>query len=176
MKKFGVVLMALMAAAIIGFAGCASGPRQPPGPAAEPFTIDFEGLGIQTRNEEAFTQRWDDFFIRFPEFPGVNFTAFSRVTIRVNYFDIDGNQIEHADDLAMVTLIYNPAGDWRGPEDGPGPNTPLKQFNIGGDWGSVHTYRGSIVRLTQAPGGVLFQNSQLRVRYIEVTEITFHNR
>jgi len=174
MRKFAVVLSVLVVGAAAGFVGCGTG--QPARPTAEPFTIDFAALGIQTRNEEAFTQRWDDFFIRLPEFADVDFTAFSRVTIRVDYFDIDGNPIEHADDLAMVTLIYDPAGDWRGPDDGPGPNTPLKQFNIGGDWGSIHTYRGSIMRLTRAPGGILFQNSQLHVRYIEVVEVTFHNR
>ena len=176
MKKIAFALVSLVVAAAIGFVGCAGGPRPAAGPPPEPFSIDFEALGIPTRNEEAFTQRWDDFFIALPEFPEIDFTRFSRVTMTANYFDIDGNMLEHADDLVMVTIVYDPAGDWRGPPDGPGPNTPLKQFNVGGPFGSIHTERGSILRLTRAPGGILFQNSQLHVRYIEVTEITFHNR
>ena len=173
MKRIGVVLVALMVAAAIGFVGCAG---TPDGPVAEPFTIDFEGLGIQTRNETAFTQRWDDLLILFPEFPGVDFTEFRRVTIRANAYDADGQPVDPADDVMMVTLVYDPAGDIRGPADGPGPNTPLNQFNIHGPSGSVHTYRGSIMRLTRAPGAILLQNSSALVRYIEVTEVTFHNR
>ena len=140
------------------------------------FTIDFVGLGLSTRNGVAFTQRWDDFFIRFPEFPYVDFTAFSRVTIRADAFGAGSEPIAPADTMIMVTLIYDPAGDLRGPPTDPGPNTPLRQFNVGGPSGTVHTERGSSVNLTQAPGGVLFQNSDIAVRYIEVVEVTFYNR
>jgi len=177
MKKMGIVFVTLMVAATIGFVGCGGTPRAPAVPPAEPLTVDLSLLA-EVRNPVAFTQRWDDFLIVFPEgmFDGVDFRAFQRVTITANYFDIDGNQLDHGDDLVMVTLIYDPLGDLRGPPDGPGPNTPLKQFNVGGPFGSIHTERGSIMRLTRTPGAVLFQNSQLHVRYIEVTEITFHNR
>jgi len=179
MKKLGIVLAAL---AVIGLSGCATREVIPP---AEPLTVDLSLLP-QVRNEASLlgqvgatgaTGTWVDFKILLPEFPGVDFRAFSRVTIRADYFDADGNLIYPDNDLVMVTLVYDPAGDLRGPPDGPGRNTPLKQFNLGGDWGSVHTYRGSLVRLTQAPGAVLFQNTTTRaVAYIEITELTFHNR
>jgi len=174
MKKFALVLVTLMVVAAIGFVGCAGTPRAA-GPVAEPFEVDLSLLPM-VRNEAPFTQRWDDLLIRFPEFPGVDFTQFGRVTIRANAFDADGNLMDPGDDIMMVTLIYDPEGDIRGPDMGPGPNTPLKQFNVHGPSGNVHTYRGSIMRLTRTPGAILFQNSSPMARYIEVTEITFHNR
>jgi len=175
MKKFGLVLVTLMVVAAIGFVGCAGGPRHAPGEGPE-FSFDLEGLGIQTRNEEALAGRWADLLIMLPEIPDVDFTAFSRVTIVANYFNEAGEQIPHQDDMVMVTLVYDPAGDIRGPEMGPGPNTPLKQFNVGGGSGSVHRERGSILRLTRQPMAVLLQNANAMVRYIELVELTFHNR
>jgi len=175
MKKFGVVLGVLVVGMALGFAGCAGGPRHAPGEGPE-FAVDLVAYEIQTRNEEALAGRWADFMILLPEFPDVDFTQFSRVTIVANYFDADGEQLAHQDDMVMVTLIYDPSGDIRGPEMGPGPNTPLKQFNVGGGSGSVHRERGSILRLTRQPMAVLLQNASPAVRYIELVELTFHNR
>jgi hypothetical protein len=75
----------------------------------------------------------------------------------------------------MVSLIYDLKGDIRGPEMGPGKNTPLKEFNVGGVSGSVSSEKGVRITLTQQPGAILFQNSNAGVKFIEVTEITFHN-
>jgi|GEM_PF-1346285 len=140
------------------------------------FAIDFEDLNLPIRNEETLAVRWDDFMIRLPDFPDVDFTAFSRVTIRATAFDADGEEFPPDNDLIMVTIMYDLEGDWRGPDLGPGPNTPLKQFNVGGPAGNVHTEEGVPISLTQAPGGILFQNLILDVSYIEVLEVTFHNR
>jgi len=177
MRKFAVVLVALMAVAAIGFMGCESVPGA--GGDFDPnlsFTIDFAGMGIPTRNDVALAGTWADFMIDLPEFPDVDFTEFSRVTITANYFNAAGDLLPMMDGMVMVTLVYDTEGDIRGPEMGPGPNTPLKQFNVGGPFGSVHLHRGSPLRLTQAPGGILFQNASGSVAYIEVTEVTFHNR
>jgi len=172
MKRMGVVAAIVVSLAVIGFTGCASGPERDPDAY---FTIDLSGF--QTRNQVAFYRQWDDFFITFPDgFPGVDFNDFSRVTIRAVAFDAYGEPLPPGDSMIMVTLIYDMGGDQRGPAEGPGPNTPLKEFNVGGSMGTVHTRRGSRLTLNREPGGILFQNANAIVRYIEVQEITFHNR
>ena len=144
--------------------------------AQDRYTVPLNTLPA-TRNAEPFTKRFDDFLIRFPAFPAnINWSNFDRVIVRARYFNAAGNEIRQQDDRAMVVLIYDPAGDIRGPEMGPGPNTPLKQFNIGGGSGSVHRDGGSAIRLDKAPGAILFQNSHADVRFIEVDEITFFKR
>jgi len=173
MKRVGIVTAVVVSLAVVGFMGCAGGPERDPDAF---FTVDFAGWGLQTRNAAPLGGQWADFLIRFPdEIHDIDFRAFSRVTIRANAFNADGEPLQ-GDDLMMVTVIYDMAGDIRGPEGGPGPNTPLKEFNVGGSMGTVHTRRGTPLRLNRAPEGVLFQNSNAIVRYIEVVEITFHNR
>jgi len=173
MKRMGIVAAVAVSLAVIGFTGCASGPERDPDAF---FTIDFDGLGLATRNPVALGGQWADFLIALPEFPGVDFNDFSRVTIRALAFDVDGQPLPPADSMIMVTIIYDMGGDIRGPAEGPGPNTPLKEFNVGGGMGSVHTNRGARLTLNRAPGGMLFQNANAMVRYIEVQEVTFHNR
>jgi len=180
MKKISVVFAALTVVAVIGFMGCAGTPRQAPIElATEPFVVDLSLLPL-VRNEVAFTRQWDDLIIRFPEgmFDGVDLRAFQRVTITADYFDVDGNFIEPDNDFAMVVLVYDLDRNFGDSPDGmmPGPNSPVRQMNLGGSWGSVHTEQGSLIRLTRAPDGIVFHNSSMHVRYIEVTGITFHNR
>jgi len=173
MKRMGIVAAVVVSLAVMGFTGCASGPERDPDAF---FTVDFAGLGLHTRNQVALGGQWADFLIAFPEFPGVDFNDFSRVTIRALAFDAEGQSLPPADSMIMVTLIYDMGDDIRGPAEGPGPNTPLKEFNVGGGMGSVHTNRGVRLTLRRAPGGILFQNANAIVRYIEVQEVTFHNR
>jgi len=73
-------------------------------------------------------------------------------------------------------LVYdfNP-GDLRGPAMGPGANTPVKEFNVGGFSGIISTDKGIRMRLTKPPKAILFQNNHVGVKFIEVTEITFHD-
>jgi len=138
------------------------------------YTVDLSTLPM-VRNEKPFTKRHDDLLIPFPEFP-VDVASYSRITIRAKYFDSNGNEIRQNDDNVMVTLIYDVNGDIRGPSNGTGSNTPLKEFHVGGFSGNVHRDRGVRIRLRQAPGAILFQNANPSVKYIEVTEITFHDR
>jgi len=180
MKKLSVVFAAFVAAAVIGFAGCAGTPRQPPVElATEPFTVDLSTLPL-VRNEAPFTRQWDDLIIPFPEgtFDGIDLRAFQRLTVRADYFDADGNFIEPDNDFVMVVLVYDLSRNFGDSPDGmmPGPNSPVRQMNLGGAWGSIHTERGSLIRVTRAPEAIVFHNSSMHVRYVEVTEITFHNR
>ena len=172
MKKFGFVIAIVTALVLIGCATGGGGGGAAAGSGDE-FNVDLSTLAF-VRNEAPLAARWADHFIPFPEFP-VDVTQFQRLTVKALYFDEDGEEITQGDGNVMVTLIYDPDGDWRGPEMGPGPNTPVKEFNVGGFSGMVSTDRGTRIRLNRAPGGILFQNANAAVRYIEVTEIKFHN-
>jgi hypothetical protein len=189
MKKISVILAVL---AILALAGCASsggGGGSSGGSGAAPYSVDLSKLravtlgpgdvvgeptGLSVRNSTPFAKNYDDLFILFPsDMPDV--TGYARVTIRCKYFNADGGEMAQGDSNAMVSLIYDINGDKRGPEMGAGPNTPLKEFNVGGFSGTVSTDRGTRVVLRQNPSAILFQNSNANVRFIEVTEITFHN-
>jgi len=174
MKRTGKVTAVVVALtlAAVGFMGCAGGPERDPDAF---FTVDFEALGLPIRSGP-LAGNWADFLIPFPEFEGVDFNDFGRVTIRAVAINEEGNVMPPADSMIMVTLIYDLGGDIRGPAEGPGPNTPLKQFNVGGPMGTVHGNRGVALNLNRAPGGILFQNANAAVQYIEVLEVTFHNR
>jgi len=99
--------------------------------AQDRLTVDLKTLPA-TRNEAAFTKSWDDFLVEFPVWPAnINWANFNRVIVRIKYFDANNQEIPQADSQVMVTLIYDPKGDIRGPENGTGPNTPLKVQNVG---------------------------------------------
>jgi hypothetical protein len=187
MKKISVILAVLV---ILVFAGCASsGGGGGAASGAAPYSVDLSKLravtlgagdavgeptGLSVRNRNAFTKNYDDLFLLFPsDMPDV--TGYARITIKCKYFNADNEEINQGDSNAMVVLVYDINGDKRGPEMGAGPNTPLKEFNVGGFSGQVSTDRGVRLNLRQNPGAILFQNSNTNVKFIEVTEITFHN-
>jgi len=182
MKKICAILVVLV---VLGLVGCASSSSGGDAPYSVnlsrlravrlgPGDVVGEPTGLSVRNRNAFTKNYDDLFILFPsDMPDV--TKYQRVTIRCKYFNEAGEEITQGDGNAMVTLIYDINSDKRGPEVGPGPNTPLKATNIGGFSGEVSTDRGVRITLSQKPAAILFQNSNAGVKFIEVTEITFHN-
>jgi hypothetical protein len=176
MKKLGIIVAVLVAISLIGCGtgGGGGGARATGG--AEPFIVDLSTLPL-VRNPEPLTKAWDDVFIPLPaaSVPS-DMSGFNRVTITADYFTAGGDQIPHGDANVMVTLVYDPEGDWRGPSMGPGPNTPVKEFNVGGFSGMIHRDRGVRVNLRQAPGGVLLQNnSGSAVAFIELTSLVFHS-
>jgi hypothetical protein len=183
MKKIGVILIAI---AILGLAGCAGSSKK--GGTSEPFVVDMSTLtvvaldgtpigdGTAVKNPKPFTKNYDDLMILFGPFPaGFDWPSHARLTVAITCYDGDGKEIAPADGNAMVSLIYDIKGDIRGPDMGPGPNTPLKEMNIGGYSGTLHKERGARSRLTNAPQAILFQNSDAKVKFIEVTSIMFHD-
>jgi len=126
------------------------------------------------KNPAPFARKYDNLLFLFPQLPA-DVTKYKRVTINCKYYTAGGEEIGQADTRAMVTLITDIKGDLRGPDMGPGKNTPLKEFNVGGFSGLVSSDKGVRVLLSQPPGAILFQNSDDSVKFIEVTQITFHN-
>jgi len=165
MKKIGPIFLALFL--IVGAVSIFAQDR---------LTVDLSTLPL-TKNDTPFTKNYDDLLITFPAWPSnINWANFNRIIVKAKYFGADGSERKQADTEAMVSLIYDLKGDIRGPDMGPGPNTPLKQFNVGGPSGGISRDTGSAVRLTKAPEAILFQNSNVNVKFIEVTEITFFKR
>jgi hypothetical protein len=191
MKKLGIVIAVF---AILTLAGCASSGGSASGDGAPPFTVDLstvnqhvrieesrgvdrigDSLGPVMRNVEAYTGSWQGAIFVFPD----NFmdpTQYTRVTIRLKYFNAAGEELAPRDSMGMAVLIYDLEGTWHGPEMGAGPNTPLKEFNIGGFSGLADKDRGVRVRLNRAPKGIFIQKAQdANVAFVELAEITFHN-
>jgi len=174
MKRIGIILAIVVALTLV--VGCASSGGSSAGGGggnAAPYSVDLSTLPL-VKNKTPFKQIYDDLLIEFPKLP-VDVTQYKRVTINCKYFNEKGDEIAQGDTNAMVSLIYDLKGDIRGPDMGPGKNTPLKEFNVGGYSGMVSTEKGVRINLTQPLGAILFQNSNPGVKYIEVTEITFHN-
>jgi len=194
MKKISVILAILVALTIVGCQ--TTGGAAKSGGGGAPYSVDLSKMqfcpvgagdvvgapiGESTRNIEPLTKAWDDVFLLFPELPA-NITSYARLTVRAKYYGVAadgksvGDEIEQGDSNAIVSLIYdfNP-GDLRGPAMGPGANTPVKEFNVGGFSGIISTEKGIRMRLTKPPKAILFQNNHAGVKFIEVTEITFHD-
>ena len=196
MKKLSVVLAVLV---ILAFAGCASSGGGSSGGSSgggAPYSVNLDTqlkvyslgagdvvgqpTGGTKRNVAPLTKAWDDVFILFSDLPA-NITSYSRLTVRAKYYGVAadgksvGDEIEQGDSNVIVSLVYDKDGDKRGPAMGPGPNTPVKEFNVGGFSGIISTDKGVRMRLTKAPDAILFQNNHVGVKFIEVTEITFHD-
>jgi hypothetical protein len=194
MKKIGVFLTIVLALALI--VGCASSGGSSGGKAAaaggataEPYSVDLSpttfgmfsdsannvtnpGKGV--RNTIPFAKRYDGVLFYLSGITA-DLSQYRRITINATCFDAKGEEIAPKDGNAMVVVIYDPKGDLKGPEMGAGKNTPLKEFNIGGFSGMVHKPNGSRLTLSQAPGAILLQCSSDAVKFIEITEVTFHN-
>jgi hypothetical protein len=131
--------------------------------------------GTILMNDEPFPKNYADLMVLIPEMPGVDWTAFDRVIIKVKFFREKGKSevAQPKDGLGMVTILYDVNGDIRGGSgEGPGPNNPLKTYNLGGTSSRIST-GGSPLRMTKAPGGILIQNSTSDVKFIQLMEVTF---
>ena len=200
LKMLAIVLVLAMA---VGFIGCKGKVVIP-----DPYSIDIASLGSIAGNSgqigpqggfmntEPLPNQWADFAIYLPPFPEtIQWLSFGkpptydRIRVRVAYYWDDMEEQDYKNSMVMVSLINDPEGDWRGPPEGPGPNTPLKAFNLTkgpepgvpedelpfgsrSTAGGISSPRGTSCMLTQAPSIILFQNANPDVEWIEVLEIT----
>ena len=192
MKKILLIAVVLLMTSALAFAG---GGKDKGGAAAgggePPFFVDLKTiilaetssspdkvvreLGNFTKNQKAITRTWEDILFIFPE-NFVDISKYQRVTITLKYYDKDNKELEPADSMGLVTFLKKLDGDWRGPAMGPGPNTPMKEMNVGGFSGLVNKERGVRHGCSEAPAALLIQRAQdARVAFIEVGTIVFHN-
>jgi hypothetical protein len=198
MKKLGVVLAILAVVALVGCgSGTAGGAAKGDGGGAAPFKVDLSKLSMVVpekpkkiedvlkgqyktvpgvKNTVAFTQNYDDLLILLTasDIPA-DFSKYTRCTITVKYYNPKGDEIKQADGFAMAVLVYDIKGDLRGPAMDAGPNTPLKQMNLGGYSGMASTDRGARVSLSKPPQAILLQNANAGVAFLELTSLVFHN-
>jgi len=189
MKKILLIAVVLLMTSALAFAG--GGKDKGAAASGEPpFIVDLKtlsqtevlsgdkvgrNLGNSVRNLTPFSKAWDGFLITFPE-NMVDISKYQRVTITLRYFDAAGNELEPADSMGQLNFINDLNGDWRGPAMGPGPNTPLKEMNIGGFSGLIQKERGVRHGCSKVPGGMIIQRAQdAKVVFIEVGAIIFHN-
>jgi hypothetical protein len=134
--------------------------------------------GGALKNTVPFPKNYSDLMILIPAMPNVKWDAFDRVIIKVKYFGEDGKEMKNQKDgMGMVTILYDVNGDIRGGSgEGPGPNNPLKTYNLGGSSSRISTSGGSPLKMDKAPGGILIQNSDAVVKFIELVEVTFFKR
>ncbi|MCL2186066.1 MAG: hypothetical protein FWB86_09485 [Treponema sp.] len=187
MKKLGIILAILV---VLSFAGCASSGGGGGG-GEPPFIVDLSTLTqlriidqsnssvaepVQgLRNIVPFTRNWQGMVIKFPE-NFVDVSKYQRVTVTLRYFNSSGEELAPRDSMGMLVFIYDIKGDWHGPEMGAGPNTPLKEMNVGGFSAMVSTERGSRHGMNRAPEAIFIQKAQdPNVAFIELSGVIFHN-
>jgi len=184
MKNFGIIVAILVAFSLFG---CASSGGS--GDGAPPLVIDLrtltqyerlpgdqlgESLGPVMRNVVPFNAAWEGFILAFPE-NFADMSQYRRLTVTYKYFNAAGEQITPRDSMGMIVFVYDIKGDWHGPA-GPGPNTPVKEFNVMGFSGIIHKDRGIRVSFARPPQGIFIQRAQdNNVVYIELTSVVFHN-
>jgi len=190
MKKLGMILAII---AIVALAGCGSSGGSSGGGGGgggAPFIVDLSTLtaaevaagdkvgatipGGTLKNQKPFTKPWENFIVLFPE-NWVDVSKYQRITITLKYYNASGAEIEPADSMAQVNFVTDINGDWRGPAMDPGPNTPLKQQNIGGYSGMVNKDRGVRHGCAVPPSAMIVQAAQTTPAFIEVTGIIWHN-
>jgi hypothetical protein len=198
MKKLGIIFAIIAMFALIG-CQTTGGAAASSGGGTAPFIVDLSKLtsvksennvkieeqlqsgNYQTqsalKNQTPFAKAWDDFFVLLPAsaLPS-DFSKYARLTMTCKYFDAAGAEIEQQDSQCLVVVVYDMKGDLRGPQSDPGPNTPVKELNVGGYSATIHTDKGKRITFKQIPQGVMFQNnSGSKVAFIELTGMVFHN-
>jgi hypothetical protein len=129
------------------------------------------------RNRAPLTKALGDVLIFLPEdaLP-INIFKYTRLTITAKYYDASGKEIPQGDSQVMVSLINFLNSDIRGPANGPGTNTPIKEFNVGGPSGTISKNNGVKINFRSPPQAVLFQNVNPSIAFIEMTNMVFHNK
>jgi len=129
------------------------------------------------KNETPLTKSMSDVLIFLPrEALPADLSKYKRLTITCKYYDAAGREIPQGDAQVILTMVYYLNSDIRGPSNGPGTNTPVKEFNVGGPSGTINTDKGVSVNFkSQPPEAVIFQNVNPNIAFIEMTSMVFHN-
>jgi hypothetical protein len=172
MKKIGIVLLIAVALALV--VGCASsggGSGSSSKAEVKPLYVDVSKLEL-TKNAKVFAKAYDDLLIPLPEFPGVDFTKFRRITVQGKFFDKNNREVQPTWNAnAMVSLVYDK--DVEDKDLRNGPNVPFKTFNVGMD--KISSEEGETMILGKPPAAVLIQNNHTDIGYFQLTALIFHN-
>jgi len=117
------------------------------------------------------------------DFPAGTFPAnlpwadYNRCRVVLRYYRSNGNEIRQGASQAGITIAYDRNGSFEENDTGPGPNTPVKFWNVGGANGNQRpsSEAGQSIRpLTRAPEAMWLQRQgNTSVATIELVELTF---
>jgi hypothetical protein len=147
------------------------------------FTVKLSGLPVKSDKITPAKRGGPGYGFYKIVFPAGTFPAdlpwakYNRIRVVFKYYKSDGTEIPQGNDKAMVVLLYDPDGKYEENDNGAGPNTPVKIFNVGGANGDVKVSSadGAFIKpLTKAPGAILLQRQgSSSVAAIELVELTF---
>jgi hypothetical protein len=183
MKKLGVIfaIIALVTVSTFAVMSCASSGGGGDGR----YVADLKTFST-IKNTVAFTKIYDGFAVPFPEFP-VDITQFKRLTVRARSMNAAGDDITAWSDNAQVRLVYDitpragaPAQGGYGDihSDKPRSNVLFYEYNVGFEGlGQLSNNEGVLMGIEpgKTPAGIYIDNSSANVKFIEITEIIFHN-
>jgi len=154
--------------------------------AQDSFTVDLSKLPVKSDKITPAKRGGSAYGFYKINFPAGTFPAslpwnkYNKIRVVYKYYGKDGAELPQSNNKAMVVLLYDPEGKYEEKDNGPGPNTPVKIFNVGGANGSqkVSSPDGApITPLTQAPGAILLQRQGSEsVACIELIELTFFTK
>jgi uncharacterized membrane protein len=142
------------------------------------ITLDLD-KNLSAKITTPFTRNYDVFGITFKDLPtNIDWTQFNRVVVKVQCKRASGRAITDDYGNAVCSIFYEGNPDnWDDPAKPvfyEGANVPIKADNIGSKGPApISTDRGTPIKLTKAPGGIMIQNTSDTVVLIEVLEITF---
>ncbi len=118
--------------------------------------IDLEGK--TAKNQTAFTKAYDGFATKFD---AVDISGYSELKIEAKFFDEENNEIGTTYGLGQFLLLKNPDGDWK-------TETVATQYNLGMQQMDLSSFEESL-----KVSGIAFQNSDVKVKFIEILSIEF---
>jgi hypothetical protein len=182
MKKLSVICAIIALVATFALVGCGSSGG---GGANDRYVCDLKTFPT-IKNTVAFTKIYDGFAVPFPEFP-VDVTKFKRITVRARSMNAAGDDITAWSDNAQVRLVYDLTPDEGAPARGgygdlhskkPASNVLFYEYNVGFEGlGQLSANDGILmgVQPDKTLAGIYVDNSSANVKFIEITEIVFHN-
>jgi hypothetical protein len=182
MKKLGVIFAIIALVTAFAVIGCASSGG---GGGDGRYVADLKTFSI-LKNTVAFTKIYDGFAVPFPEFP-VDITQFKRITVRARSTNAAGDDITAWSDNAQVRLVYDLTPRAGAPAQGgyetvhsekPRSNVLFYEYNVGFEGlGNLSNNEGILMGIEpgKTPAGIYVDCSSANVKFIEITEIIFHN-
>jgi hypothetical protein len=179
MKKLGVIFVIITLVAAFALIGCGTGGG---GGKVERFAADLSKFE-RVKNTVAFTKIYDGFTVPFPEFD-TDITQFRRITVRLRATNAAGDDITAWSNNGQVRLVWelpegNPAGGYGSQYTGDKArsNQIFYEQNVGFEGlGNLSSNEGILMGLGgKKPAGLYVDNSSDNVKFIEITEIIFHN-
>jgi len=131
------------------------------------YTLKLTGLTVKNATPTAnnYANIWFDVSAAYPaEF---NITDYAKITIRAKYFDVDDKEIYLTGGLGQIRFATT---EWGNPDGENYLGAMISHLGIAGE--TVNIDRPETLSAT--PTWLYVQNLQAAVRYIEITEITFH--